>query len=265
MISMMLLSLVIGVQDSEIPDLPPPPPKEPPLVDDHGLQVVQAISPHCSKEGCTEFARWRPVLLLGGYDWEGKIPVELAMGVCTTHQGKLENYFDKAGWDAILVEFRKNVQATGKKIRDPKRHLSSVEHLALAPRWANFALDTSAIMKLFAPDDAPKIEQVQPVLNMDSASSWVQMLEGLRAARNIEGENIVQIANVIMGLVGAENVEVPLFAMKGFGRPMQEWAWEAGVDLVGLAMIGEAVMRGSAKAPAPPAEAPVAVDGAACP
>lgn len=229
-VGLLLLMAAMGMGGVAVDDPPPLDPVPPPPDPD---DVLRQIGPHCAKQGCRKFARWRPVVLLGGFDWQGQLPVELAFGVCQEHQGTLEDYLDTEGWGIVVAEFRRQVAARGTRVRDPKRHLSGVAHVVLAPRWASFRLQAPSVL---GEGGAP--------LPLTAPSDWVQVLELMRTARG-NAETLAEVAQVLLHHARTDTTEAdaPLFStFTEAGPTLAEWAWTAGTDLEGIALVAEAML-----------------------
>ena len=234
---MLMSAALLGGAGLDV-DAPPPqdPPLPPPEPDDPTAALVQKIAPYCGRVGCQKFARWRPVLMLGGYEWHGQLPVELSLGVCPEHQGTLDQYMDDDSWRIVTGEFCRQLEAAGTRSKGPKRHLSGVAHVALAPRWGSFHLDDPAVCPGVLPLTAP--------------SDWVRVLDLTRTARG-HAETLAEVALVLLGCARTQDDKAPqpVFATHGdgTGTTLAEWAWQAGTDLEGIALVGEAVLRHHAR------------------
>lgn len=203
--------LPMGDVEPEDIDGPPPPPGPPP---------GPPIDPHCSRKGCGNFGRWQPVLMLGSYDWAGQVPCELHMAVCDQHRAGFDTYCDGDGWRVICEAFAAQL---GRGKRGPRRHLSGVEHVAVAPRFAPFSMED---VPVHSPSEwVSAVRSMADIMAPPVAVQWC--LTHLRAEH----------------VLGADGFQ-PAFCDEHRGSTLREWAWAAGVDLEGFVLVADAVDAG---------------------
>ncbi len=207
-------------------DDPGPGPRE----DAHGGSG--GVPPWCARTGCRGFARWQPVVMLGGYDWQGHVPCELSLGVCDDHRGSLADYADAEGWRVLGEALVARAAGQRTRVRAPARHLSTVEHVPLPPRWVPLAVRGPV------PGDPG-----QDVVELHQPSDWCKRVAQAMQASGLGAREAVAVLLAGLAMLPRDGDARPVFAAGGTGPTLGECAWRAGVDLEGIALVADAGLR----------------------